>query len=106
MILCGLRESPERTGLHYYDADGKMVKSAKEAKRIRSLAIPPAWKDVWICSHPNGHLQATGLDVRGRKQYKYHPDWRAVRELKPEEAVVLSLLRGELDRRSVLKSTN
>ena len=57
-----------------------MVKSAVEVKRIRSLVIPPAWKDVWICSHPNGHLQATGLDVRGRKQYKYHPDWRTVRD--------------------------
>ena len=48
--------------------------------RIRSLAIPPAWRDVWICTDPNGHLQATGWDARGRKQYRYHPRWRAVRD--------------------------
>ena len=49
-------------------------------KRIRSLAIPPAWTGVWICAHPNGHLQATGRDARGRKQYRYHPKWRQVRD--------------------------
>ena len=48
--------------------------------RIRSLAIPPAWRDVWICADPDGHLQATGCDARGRKQYRYHPRWRAVRD--------------------------
>ena len=49
-------------------------------KRIRSLVIPPAWRDVWICAQANGHLQVTGIDAKGRKQYKYHRDWRAVRE--------------------------
>jgi DNA topoisomerase I len=66
-----------------------MVKSSTELKRIRSLVIPPAWKDVWICSHPNGHLQATGLDAKGRKQYKYHPDWRTVRDEAKYEKVML-----------------
>ena len=48
--------------------------------RVRALAIPPAWTDVWICSSANGHLQATGHDARGRKQYRYHPRWRAFRD--------------------------
>src|SRR5207247_11340785 len=51
-----------------------------ELRRIRSLAIPPAWTDVWICPRPNGHIQATGRDSRGRKQYRYHPRWREVRD--------------------------
>ena len=57
-------------------------------KRIRSLAIPPAWKNVWICPRPDGHLQATGIDAKGRKQYKYHPDWRAVRDEAKYERVM------------------
>src|SRR5690606_6942257 len=48
--------------------------------RIRSLAIPPAWTGVWICADPNGHVQATGRDARGRKQYRYHPEWQAARD--------------------------
>jgi len=57
-----------------------MIKDSTELKRIRALAIPPAWKKVWICRQANGHLQATGIDAKGRKQYKYHPDWRTVRD--------------------------
>ena len=64
----------------YYDQSGRAVKAPSELKRIRSLAIPPAWERVWICPRANGHLQATGIDARGRKQYKYHPTWRAVRD--------------------------
>jgi DNA topoisomerase-1 len=56
------------------------VRNAAGLKRIRALAIPPAWIDVWICRDPKGHLQATGRDARGRKQYRYHPDWRAYRD--------------------------
>jgi DNA topoisomerase-1 len=56
------------------------LKNAAELQRIKSLAIPPAWKDVWICADPHGHLQATGRDARGRKQYRYHPRWREVRD--------------------------
>jgi DNA topoisomerase-1 len=63
----------------YLDARGKAVKAA-DLKRIRSLVIPPAWSDVWICPDSRGHLQATGRDARGRKQYRYHPKWREVRD--------------------------
>jgi DNA topoisomerase I len=66
-------------GFQYIDADGGPV-SSEQVKRIESLAIPPAWTDVWICRSPNGHLQATGRDARGRKQYRYHPRWREVRD--------------------------
>ena len=59
--------------------NGKRV-SAAELRRIKSLVIPPAWTDVWICPDPHGHLQATGRDARGRKQYRYHPRWREVRD--------------------------
>jgi DNA topoisomerase-1 len=64
----------------YFDVEGKPLKDAATLTRIRSLVIPPAWKDVWICPLPNGHLQATGRDARGRKQSRYHPRWREVRD--------------------------
>ncbi|WP_332851608.1 DNA topoisomerase IB [Duganella sp. S19_KUP01_CR8] len=65
---------------HYVDADGHAVKDADTLGRIKALVIPPAWTDVWICSHPRGHLQATGRDARGRKQYRYHSLWRSHRD--------------------------
>lgn len=64
-------------GFTYANARGRPIRSARSLDRIRSLAIPPAWTDVWISPEPRGHLQATGRDARGRKQYRYHPDWRA-----------------------------
>ena len=67
-------------GFRYRRADGRPVRSAADLKRIRALAIPPAWKDVWISPDPKGHLQATGRDARGRKQYRYHAGWRASRD--------------------------
>ena len=67
-------------GFKYIGLNGKVIRNAAELKRIRSLAVPPAWTDVWICADPRGHLQATGRDARGRKQYRYHPDWRACRD--------------------------
>jgi DNA topoisomerase-1 len=67
-------------GFRYHRPDGRLLKSPTDVKRIRALAIPPAWKEVWICPDPRGHLQATGRDARGRKQYRYHPDWRAHRD--------------------------
>ena len=70
----------KRTNFIYYNKERKTLKDPAELKRIRSLAIPPAWEKVWICAQPNGHLQATGFDVKGRKQYKYHPTWRSVRD--------------------------
>jgi DNA topoisomerase I len=62
------------------NADGKPVHDLATLERVRKLAIPPAWRDVWICADPNGHIQATGRDARGRKQYRYHPRWREERD--------------------------
>lgn len=59
----------------YYDLEGNRIRDKKTLKRIDSLVIPPAWRDVWICPKDNGHLQATGIDEKGRKQYIYHPNW-------------------------------
>jgi DNA topoisomerase-1 len=67
-------------GFSYVAADGTKLDDPEVIARIRALAIPPAWTDVWICPHPRGHLQATGRDARGRKQYRYHTRWRAVRD--------------------------
>ena len=76
----GLRRRRRGKGFVYLDADGRRVTRAADLERIRALAIPPAYVDVWICAHPRGHLQATGRDARGRKQYRYHPRWRRVRD--------------------------
>jgi DNA topoisomerase I len=76
----GITRHKARNGFDYRLPDGALVHDIDTLKRIRSLAIPPAWTDVWICLHSNGHLQATGRDARGRKQYRYHPRWREVRD--------------------------
>jgi DNA topoisomerase I len=69
-----------RARVRYVDADGRPVSDRNVIARIKSLAIPPAWTDVWICPNERGHVQATGRDARGRKQYRYHPRWREVRD--------------------------
>ncbi|HET6779442.1 MAG TPA: DNA topoisomerase IB [Gemmatimonadales bacterium] len=79
-IQPGIRRRRAGKGFTYVGPDGKTIQDAKEVARIRSLAIPPAYTDVWICPSPNGHIQATGRDARGRKQYRYHPKWREVRD--------------------------
>jgi DNA topoisomerase-1 len=76
----GIRRSRAGTGFSYVDARGQTLRDAKELERIRGLAVPPAWTDVWICPNPLGHIQATGRDARGRKQYRYHPRWRSARD--------------------------
>jgi DNA topoisomerase I len=76
----GIRRKKVGQGFTYVGPDGKPIRDAKEIARIRALAIPPAYTDVWICPSPNGHLQATGRDARKRKQYRYHPKWREVRD--------------------------
>jgi DNA topoisomerase I len=76
----GIRRIRRGRAFTYVDAEGRRVRAAAELARIRSLVIPPAWSDVWICPDPRGHLQATGRDARGRKQYRYHPKWRVVRD--------------------------
>ena len=76
----GIRRVRSGKGFRYVDADGKAVRDDKTLERIRTLVIPPAWTDVWICASPNGHVQATGRDARGRKQYRYHARWREKRD--------------------------
>jgi DNA topoisomerase-1 len=76
----GIRRRKAGSGFSYRDANGNRVVDDRTRARIRSLAVPPAWTDVWICADPHGHLQATGRDARGRKQYRYHPDWRELCE--------------------------
>jgi DNA topoisomerase I len=71
----GLMRQKIGKGFRYYDSTGKKVSDQKTLDRIEKLVIPPAWENVWICTSPTGHLQATGYDERGRKQYIYHPDW-------------------------------
>ena len=72
----------KRAGRHfsYLGVDGRLISDAAALRRIKALAVPPAYEDVWICPDPNGHLQATGRDARGRKQYRYHKRWREVRD--------------------------
>ncbi len=76
----GIRRVRAGKGFRYVGPAGKPVRDPDDLRRIWSLVIPPAWTDVWICPTPTGHLQATGLDARGRKQYRYHPRWREVRD--------------------------
>lgn len=73
--LPGIRRTAAGDGFHYHDPKGREITDAKVLERIRALAIPPAWTDVWICPRASGHIQAIGRDVKGRKQYRYHPDW-------------------------------
>ena len=76
----GIRRKQSGRSFRYVDPAGKPVTAADQLARIRKLAIPPAYTDVWICPDPRGHIQATGRDARGRKQYRYHPRWREVRD--------------------------
>ena len=73
----GIKRKRRGRGFAYYDASGERVSDTELIARVKALAIPPAWQDVWICSDPNGHLQAVGTDAAGRKQYLYHELWRA-----------------------------
>lgn len=84
----GLRRIRRGRGFSYVDADGKPVTEPETLDRIRSLAIPPAWRDVWICPHPNGHLQALGTDDAGRRQYLYHVEWRRARDEQKHDRVL------------------
>ncbi|WP_342151828.1 DNA topoisomerase IB [Methylorubrum sp. SB2] len=76
----GLRRKRSGKGFRYLDAKGVAIRDEAEIERVKSLAIPPAYRDVWICPHANGHIQATGRDEKGRKQYRYHPRFREARE--------------------------
>ena len=76
----GIRRVRHGAAFRYFAPSGRRVTNQADLARIRSLVIPPAWEDVWISTDPNGHLQATGRDARGRKQYRYHPKWRVIRD--------------------------
>jgi DNA topoisomerase-1 len=77
----GIARKKLRGKFCYFDPTGQRITDPHEIQRINALAVPPAYTDVWICTDPRGHLQATGRDARGRKQYRYHPRWREVRDL-------------------------
>jgi DNA topoisomerase-1 len=76
----GIRRKRSGKGFTYLDTQGRTIRDQTTLDRIRALAIPPAWEDVWICPSPQGHIQATARDAKGRKQYRYHTRWREVRD--------------------------
>ena len=97
----GIRRRGAGTGFSYLDEDGARIADDEVVDRIRSLAIPPAWDEVWICSDPNGHIQATGLDAKGRRQYLYHEEWRAARDRAKHDRILrfakeLPVLRAQV----------
>jgi DNA topoisomerase IB len=112
----GIRRIRRGRGFSYVDVDGKRVTDPETLDRIKALVIPPAWKDVWICSAPNGHIQAVGTDDAGRRQYLYHAAWRVARDRakhermttfarrlpKAREQMRADLERPDPDRRRVL----
>jgi DNA topoisomerase IB len=83
----GYRRRRAGRGFAYYDVDGTLIRDDR-LDHIRALAIPPAWRDVWICPWPNGHIQATGVDAAGRRQYRYHDAWRTRRDAEKHERVL------------------
>jgi len=100
--MAGIHRKAGGKQFRYVDAAGKPVRDGATLARIRALAIPPAWTDVWICPRDNGHLQATGRDARGRKQYRYHARWRTVRDEAKYERMLsfgkaLPLIRSHVD---------
>jgi DNA topoisomerase-1 len=99
----GIRRRRAGRGFSYTGPDGEPIRDRETLDRIRALAIPPAWTDVWICRSPNGHLQATGRDARGRKQHRYHADFRAHREASKFDRMVafaraLPAIRARVER--------
>jgi len=99
----GITRKRAGSGFAYYDDTGEKVTEPDVLVRIRELGIPPAWQDVWICPYPNGHLQATGTDAAGRKQYRYHDVWRARRDAEKFDEMLqfaraLPRLREQVDR--------
>ena len=84
----GIRRRKARSGFNYFAPDGEPVTDEPTLDRIRKLAIPPAWTEVWICPKPRGHIQAVGRDQRGRKQYRYHDRWRQVRDSHKYDRVI------------------
>lgn len=84
----GISRIVSARGVGYRDAEGRPVRDAATLERIRALVLPPAWTEVWICPSPRGHIQATGRDARGRKQYRYHDDWRQAQDQAKFERII------------------
>ena len=84
----GIRRAREGDHFLYYAPDGAQITDEREIERVSRLGVPPAWTDVWICPNPRGHIQATGRDAKGRKQYRYHPHWAQVRDEAKYERMV------------------
>lgn len=96
----GIHRVKHGRGFRFLDADGEPVREDEVLQRIAELVIPPAWQDVWICPYPGGHIQATGIDAAGRKQYLYHPRWRERRDTeKFDDMVVFAHALPELRKR-------
>jgi DNA topoisomerase-1 len=98
----GIRRKRSGNGFSYVGADGTTIRDKDTLKRIKSIVIPPAWTDVWICTSANGHIQASGRDAKGRKQHRYHPRWREVRDEDKYERMIafgegLPKLRKKVD---------
>jgi DNA topoisomerase IB len=97
----GWTRRPCGRGFRYFAADGEPVRDADDLARLRSLAIPPAWREVWICPRPSGHLQAVGTDAAGRRQYLYHPEFRRQQEQSKHEHVLVVAERLPAVRKAV-----
>lgn len=98
----GFSRIKTRSGFRFFDANGHSIRNPAQLKRAKHLAIPPAWVDVWICPFDNGHIQATGRDAKGRKQYLYHADWRQHRDANKFEKMIafgqaISAIRAEVE---------
>src|SRR3989440_9990350 len=102
-LSSGIRRKRAGKGFAYSNGEGRDIRDSGTIRRIKGLAIPPAWTDVWICPDPRGHLQATGRDARRRKQYRYHSRWREVRDAVKYDrmlafAAALPKIREQTDR--------
>ncbi|TMB87505.1 MAG: DNA topoisomerase IB [Chloroflexi bacterium] len=102
-VMPGIKRRAHHRSFAYSGPDGADIRDARTLQRINDLAIPPAWTSVWICPHERGHVQATGRDARGRKQYRYHPRWREARDERKYDRMVafgeaLPLIRRRVNR--------
>jgi DNA topoisomerase-1 len=98
----GIKRLQKGKNWRYIGADGQLISDSETLSRIKSLAIPLAYTDVWICPYPDGHIQATARDAKGRKQYRYHAEWRSIRDSTKFERVfefglALPAIRARLD---------
>ncbi|HYT30642.1 MAG TPA: DNA topoisomerase IB [Actinomycetota bacterium] len=99
--MSGIRRMRSGRGFRYLDPQGRPIRDGAQLERVEALVIPPAWTDVWVCPSPRGHLQVTGRDARGRKQYRYHPEWRRIRdERKYDRMLAFATALPEIRRRT------